>query len=160
MGQGVPSLPIQGRRARVELAADAFEVWKLGQPQAPLARFDRTQLGWEAAAWREFYRLEHSGWRSVKVGWVFLHGVVIGAFGMSMLQGLLIAAFGGGSDDVTLDTANGFQLYVRGTTAVVTAAAGATGWLLFVYLRASTAARWAALLVSLLVGVTIGLTIA
>jgi hypothetical protein len=150
-----PSLPVQGRRARLELAPDAFELWTVDQPQAPIARYDRTQLGWEAA-WREFYRLEHSGWRSVKAGWIALHGLVIGFFGFSLLQGAIIALLGSDNPDLVVDSTNGARLYVGGSTALVLGLTGAAGWLLFVYLRASRAIRWAALVGALVVGVAIG----
>jgi hypothetical protein len=150
-----PSLPVQGRRARLQLAPDAFEVWRVDRPQAPAARYDRTQLGWEAA-WRDFYRLEHSGWRSVKAGWIVLHGLVIGFFGLSLLQAAVLAAIGSDNPDLVVETTDGMRLYVGGSTAIVLGLAGAAGWLLFVYLRASRGVRWAALVGSLLVGTLIG----
>jgi hypothetical protein len=152
MQDGAPSLPVQGRRARVDLAPDAFEVRRIDRPGTPPARFDRTQLGWEAT-WREFYRLEHSGWRSVKLGWVFLHAVVIGFFGFSLVQAAVLALLGSDNPDLVVETTNGMRLYVGGSTALVLGLTGAAGWLLFVYLRASRAARWTALLGSLLIGI-------
>lgn len=135
---------------------DFYGVWDLRVAGDPVARFERTPIGWEAA-WRKFQEMDSReavpAWRRPGVGWIILHiligFIVLGFVQASVVGGVLVAA--GRSTD---------PLASR-TSAVLTiaAAVGLIAWLLFVYLSKTTRFRWTAFLVTLLGGFTIALLV-
>lgn len=135
---------------------DFYAVWDLRTAWEPVARFDASPIGWEAA-WRRFHELErvHSirSWRRPELGWILVH-VAIGLIGLGVLQALVIgfvlSAAGRDLAEPTIATEAGRSF------AVLT---GLTGWLSFVYLEKSPRVRWAVFLVLLLVGLASALAI-
>ncbi len=135
---------------------DFYGVWDLRVAGDPVARFERTPIGWEAA-WRKFQEMDSReavpAWRRPGVGWIILHiligFIVLGFVQASVVGGVLVAA--GRSTD---------PLASR-TSAVLTiaAAVGLIAWLLFVYLSKTARFRWTAFLATLLGGFTIALLV-
>ena len=122
---------------------DHYAVWDLRAAGEPVARFDPTPIGWEAA-WRRFHDLEEThripAWRRPTIGWILGHvyiGLVVLGFAQSFLLGFILAAAGRDVD--------GFTSPVSWGPALV-ALSGVGAWLLFVFLRTSTATRWAVFL--------------
>jgi hypothetical protein len=128
---------------------DFYAVWDLRTAGEPVARFDASPIGWEAA-WRRFHDLERvhaiPAWRRPAIGWILLH-VAIGLVGLAFVQGFLIgfvlALAGKDLEGLATRTGAGLSL------AVLT---GVAAWLLFVYLRKSPAVRWTVFLALLLAG--------
>lgn len=122
---------------------DHYAVWDLRKAGDPIARFNPTPIGWEAA-WRRFHELErtHSipAWRRLTIGWILGHvyiGLIALGFVQSFLLGFILAAAGRDVDEFTAPTSWGLALV---------ALSGVGAWLLFVFLRSSAAIRWAVFL--------------
>lgn len=131
-------------------------MWDLRVAGEPVARFERTPIGWEAA-WRKFQELELGqtipAWRRAGVAWIILH-ILIGFVALGFVQLFLIAvaliAFGRVTDPVA----------TRAGAAITLAAfTGLVAWLLFVYLNRTSRARWVVFLATLLGGFAIALVV-
>jgi hypothetical protein len=120
-----------------------YAVWDLRKAGEPVAQFDPTPIGWEAA-WRRFHDLERAhtipAWRRPTIGWILAHvyiGLIVLGFVQSFLLGFILALAGREVDEFTSPTSWGLALV---------ALSGVGAWLLFVFLRHSPAARWAVFL--------------
>jgi hypothetical protein len=136
---------------------DYYAVWDLRKAGEPVARFDMSPIGWEAA-WRRFHELEHEhgipAWRRPSIGWILLH-VAIGLVALTIVQlfiiGLVLDLAGRRVDELSDD---------MGWVVLVCALAGLVSWLLFVFLRRSPAVRWAVFAGLLAIGFAVGLILA
>jgi hypothetical protein len=165
--QVVPSPPVSHEPGEAELThrgqafgagygADYYGVWDLRVAGEPVARFERTAIGWEAA-WRKFQELDSRqavpAWRRPNVGWIIVH-ILVGFLVLGFVQafvigGVLVAA--GRSTDPLLPR----------TSAVLTiaAAVGLIAWLLFVFLNRPARFRWMVFLVMVLGVFTLALVV-
>ncbi|MGH2682249.1 MAG: hypothetical protein ACRDIX_03325 [Actinomycetota bacterium] len=136
---------------------DHYAVWDLRKAGEPVARFDPTPIGWEAA-WRRFHELERihgiPAWRRPVIGWILLH-VAIGLVALALVQLFLIGFVLGlaGRNVDRLSEATGWGIAVFVITGLVS-------WLLFVFLRRSSVTRWAISLALLATGLAIALALA
>jgi hypothetical protein len=137
--------------------ADFYGVWDLRAAGEPIARFDRTPIGWEAA-WRRFQELEWEqavpAWRRPGVGWILLHilvGLVALAFAQGFVIGIVLAAAGRSLDELAPRTEGALTLM---------AFTGLIAWLLFVYLKRSARVRWTVFISTLMGGFTLALIVA
>jgi hypothetical protein len=134
-----------------------YAVWDLRKAGEPVARFDTSAIGWEAA-WRRFHELEREhgipGWRRPTVALILLH-VAIGLVGLTFAQ-LLLIGFVLGLARRRIDEQGDAIVWV----VVACALAGLVSWLLFVFLRRSPKARWIALAGMLGTGFAVALTVA
>jgi hypothetical protein len=159
-GTGVPSQAAEyqvshrGRMFGVGFGPTFYGVWDLRVGGAPVAWFDRTPMGWEAA-WRRFQELEGAAglpsWRRAHPGWVVLH-IVIGAaiwFGQMILLGLILAATGRVTEIESLPEESQRTI---GGPVLLSLFTSLAGWLLFVYLRSSARTRWLVLVGALGLG--------
>jgi zinc ribbon protein len=165
--QAAPTPPVSHEPGEIELThrghvfgagygADFYGVWDLRVAGEPVARFERTPIGWEAA-WRKFQELDSRQavpvWRRPNVGWIILHiliGFVVLGFVQAFVIGGVLVAFDRATD----------PLEPR-TSAMITVAAfiGLVAWLLFVYLNRDSRVRWAVFLTTLLSGFAIALVV-
>jgi hypothetical protein len=136
---------------------DYYAVWDLRKAGEPVARFDTSPIGWEAA-WRRFHELERvhgiPAWRRPVIGWIVLH-VAIGLVALGFVQVFLIGFVLGvaGRDVDDLSDATGWGL----ATCVLT---GLVAWLLFVFLRKPPGVRWTVFLGLLAAGFVVALSLA
>lgn len=135
---------------------DFYAVWDLRVAGDPVARFERTPIGWEAA-WRKFQELDSRqavpAWRRPNVGWIILH-ILVGFVALGFVQAFVI-----GGVLVALDRVTD-PLEPRTSAAItVTAFIGLVAWLMFVYLNRSSRIRWVVFLATLLSGFAIGLVV-
>jgi hypothetical protein len=153
---GETELTHRGHAFGAGYGADFYGVWDLRVAGEPVARFERTPIGWEAA-WRKFQELDSRqavpAWRRTGVGWIILHiliGFVVLGFVQAFVIGGVLVAFDRATD----------PLEPR-TSAAVTLAAfvGLVAWLLFVYLNRGSRVRWLAFLATLLSAFAIALVV-
>ena len=116
---------------------DFYGVWNLRTGGAPVAWFERSPLGWEAASrrWRELERQGHiPSWRGAHPVWVIVH-TLIAVLLLPFTLGLVIAgafdAAGRSLDDLPR----------AGAANIFFCATAMAGWLLFVYAREPTRTR-------------------
>jgi hypothetical protein len=160
---GAPGPPAEylvthrGRSFGVGYGPTFYGVWDLRVGGAPVAWFDRTPVGWEAA-WRRFQELEGAAelpsWRRAHPGWVLLH-IVIGAamwFGQVVLLGAVLAGAGRATDLENLPEETQRAI---GGPVLLSLLTSLAGWLLFVYLRSSIRTRWLVLIGSLVLGFSV-----
>jgi hypothetical protein len=133
---------------------DHYAVWDLRKAGEPVARFDPTPIGWEAA-WRRFHELERTSsipaWRRPTIGWILAHvyiGLIVLGFLQSFLLGFILAGAGRDVAEFTSPTSWGYALV---------ALSGVGAWLLFVFLRASAMTRLAVFLGLLAAGFGVAL---
>ena len=165
--QAAPTPPVSHEPGEVELThrghafgagygADFYGVWDLRVAGEPVARFERTPIGWEAA-WRKFQELELGqavpAWRRAGVGWIILH-ILIGFVALGFVQAFVIGGFLVAFGRVT------DPLEPR-TSAAITLAAftGLVAWLLFVYMNRTSRFRLVTFLATLLGGFAIALVV-
>jgi hypothetical protein len=134
-----------------------YAVWDLRTAGEPVAQFDTSPIGWEAA-WRRFHELERAhaipAWRRPAAGWILLHvaiGLIVLAFLQGFVLGFVSALAGKDLDDFTTATGSGIAVMVF---------TGLTAWLLFVFLRWSPAVRWLVFLGLLGTGFAVALILA
>lgn len=153
---GDTELTHKGQAFGAGYGADFYGVWDLRVAGEPVARYERTPIGWEAA-WRKFQELDSRqavpAWRRPNVGWIILH-ILIGFVALGFVQAFVI-----GGILVAFDRATD-PLEPR-TSAMITVAAfiGLVAWLLFVYLNRAPRVRWVVFLSTLLTGFTIALVV-
>jgi hypothetical protein len=120
-----------------------YAVWDLRKAGEPVARFDSSPIGWEAA-WRRFHELEREhgipAWRRATIGQILLH-VAIGLVGLGVIQlfvlGYVLEVSGRSVDELSAASSLGVAISVL---------AGLYAWLLFVFLQGYLALRWAVFL--------------
>jgi hypothetical protein len=162
-GAGEPGPPAEylvthrGRTFGVGYGPTFYGVWDLRVGGSPVAWFDRTPVGWEAA-WRRFQELEGAAglpsWRRAHPGWVLLH-IVIGAamwFGQIVLLGAVLAGAGRATELENLPEETQRAI---GGPVLLSLLTSLAGWLLFVYLRSSVRTRWLVLTGALVLGFTV-----
>lgn len=144
---GETELTHRGQAFGAGYGADFYAVWDLRVAGEPVARFERTPIGWEAA-WRRFQELERGqavpAWRRPGVGWIILHiliGFVLIGFVQAFVIGGALVAFGRATEPLEPRTRSAVTL-----AAVV----GLVAWLMFVYLNRPSRVRWAVFLATLL----------
>jgi hypothetical protein len=153
---GETELTHRGHAFGAGYGADFYGVWDLRVAGEPVARFERTPIGWEAA-WRKFQELDSRqavpAWRRPNVGWIILH-IFIGFVAIGFVQAFVI-----GGVLVAFDRAT--EPLEPRTSAAITVAAfiGLVAWLLFVYLNRASRVRWVAFLATLLSGLTVALVV-
>ena len=135
---------------------DFYGVWDLRVAGEPIARFERTPIGWEAA-WRRFQQLEREqatpSWRRGGVGWIILH-ILIGFVALGLVQVFLIAAA-----LITFDRTTEPLAPRAGAAITLAAFIGLLAWLMFVYLKRTRRVRWTVFLAMLLGGFTLALVV-
>lgn len=135
---------------------DFYAVWDLRVAGDPVARFERTPIGWEAA-WRKFQELDSRQavpvWRRPAVGWIILHiliGFLVLGFVQAFVVGGVLVAAGRSTDPLASRTS---------AVLTIAAAVGLIAWLLFVYLNKTARFRWTVFLAMLLGGFTLALVV-
>jgi hypothetical protein len=153
---GETELTHRGQAFGAGYGADFYGVWDLRVAGEPVARFERTPIGWEAA-WRRFQELEQGqavpAWRRPGVGWIILHiliGFVVFGFVQAFVIGGVLVAFGRSTEPLEPRT---------GSAVTLAAVVGMVAWLLFVYLNRTSRVRWAVFLATLLSGFAIALVV-
>jgi hypothetical protein len=128
---------------------DHFAVWDLRKAGEPVARYDPSPVGWEAA-WRRFHELEREQeippWRRPTIGWILAH-VYIGLIALGFVQAFLLG-FLWASAGRDLEGSTSATSWMDSLVAL----SGVGAWLLFVFLRRPAATRWALFLGVLVAG--------
>lgn len=137
-----PEISHRGRAYGIEMGPTFFAVWDLRDPGPPVATFSRDQMGWEAA-WQRFRELERRDalprWRDGAPWWVLVHLAIAVAFwvGLVFLEVLVLVVANRDTDQMS-DASTG-AIFAALPPVIV-------GWFSFVQWRASSRARWLALL--------------
>jgi heme/copper-type cytochrome/quinol oxidase subunit 4 len=166
--QMAPTPPVSHEAGETELThrglafgagygADFYGVWDLRVAGEPVARFERTPIGWEAA-WRKFQELDRQyavrPWQRSSVGWIILH-ILIGFIGSGFVLGVVLGAvlLAAGRD---LGQPESARTIAINTLAVLI---GLVAWLMFVYLKRSRRVRWTVFLATLLGGFAVAVVV-